>query len=309
MSNTPMHIAVFCNEHMPSLIALLAANANPNIPNKWGKTPFQQAVQCGFIEAASCLASLPGAPLNAADGDGWAPLHHADGDVLRMLLSKNADIDVKGRDDRRPIHEAVCRIDANTVNILLKHGCAVSSDAVTTALHDAANTGIVEHVAKLLDNGSDVNEVTGKDGMSPLHCAARGIKSEFRTSVSYQKTIWLLAAEGANLEATNASGCTPLHLSVEQHSGSCLNHLISLGANVNAINKEGQTPLHIAAAKMRIDTVEALAQQGCNVRVWDNNGNSALDLFEAAVRALESGDSFSKPLLSVVVNRVRLLLG
>ncbi len=73
----------------------------------------------------------------------------------------------------------------------------------------------------------------------------------------------LLLSQGANMEAKNNQGQTPLHLAVKPIYGSMLiiKLLVQYGANINAKDKNGQTPLilvrkQLAEAKEKSDPVD-----------------------------------------------------
>ena len=53
--------------------------------------------------------------------------------------------------------------------------------------------------------------------------------------------------KGADVEAHNNDGETPLHIMVRRRRLGCAIALISSGANIEARDKDGNTPLHFAA--------------------------------------------------------------
>jgi ankyrin repeat protein len=75
-------------------------------------------------------------------------------------------------------------------------------------------------------------------GSSPLHLAA--LKGDVQTVEALIKT-------GANVNATNQAGATPLHYGVGTERVVAL--LLEAGANPNACSITGNTPLHSAAAR------------------------------------------------------------
>lgn len=54
--------------------------------------------------------------------------------------------------------------------------------------------------------------------------------------------------------------------------------LIDSGANVNAVDCRGLTPLLICCSSGRADLLELLVQRGADIRVKDSNGNGAVEV-------------------------------
>ena len=55
-----------------------------------------------------------------------------------------------------------------------------------------------------------------------------------------------------------------------------MNILIKLGANVNAVDIFGRTPLMMAALKNKIESVRGLIKAGADVNITDKKGKTAL---------------------------------
>ena len=84
----------------------------------------------------------------------------------------------------------------------------------------------------------------------------------------HPKVVKLLIKAGAKVNATKDDGWTPLHLAARWGNTEISKLLIDKGANVNATNDDGDTPLHYAAKYGHIEIVEILEQamnEGCSV--------------------------------------------
>ena len=79
---------------------------------------------------------------------------------------------------------------------------------------------------------------------------------------------------GANVDARDAFGGTPLHYAADSKDIALL--LIQNGANVNAKTGNGRTPLHEAAQENSKDTALLLIQNGANVDARDAFGRTPL---------------------------------
>ena len=55
-----------------------------------------------------------------------------------------------------------------------------------------------------------------------------------------------------------------------------LKHLVSLGANVNAKNNNGYTPLHEAATNPNVNVLKYLVGKGANLDIKNNWGMTPL---------------------------------
>jgi len=112
-------------------------------------------------------------------------------------------------------------------------GAALPAAALTVTvrpvLHWAAENGLTEIAAQLLDIGSDVN---ARDNFAntPLHLAVR-----------HPAMVELLLGRGARVDARNAFGDTPLHRAVGDRR--VVELLLAAGADARARNLFDKTPL------------------------------------------------------------------
>ena len=81
---------------------------------------------------------------------------------------------------------------------------------------------------------------------------------------------------GANIEAQDNDGNTPLHHASYNRHLEVVKILIELGANIEAQNKDGDTPLHYASYNRHPKVVKMLIELGANIEAQDNDGNTPL---------------------------------
>jgi ankyrin repeat protein len=181
---------------------------------------------------------------NARDAEGETALTATRSyfEMQKLLVEAGADPDLPGRDGMTPFHQAVAWFSPNapepykTVDYFYSKKPDVNRAAGQgTPLATAAERS-PEMVKYLLDRGARV-DIPTRDGLTPLHLAARGAKAE---------NVRMLLAAGASARAKDRGGMTPLHYAVGSRNVEIAGLLIERGADVNAEIQEGMTPLQMA---------------------------------------------------------------
>ena len=152
--------------------------------------------------------------------------------------------------------------NAETVSALIAAGGKVDerSGGVVTPLFAAAVNGNAPVTRLLLEQGAQV-DLPKPDGTTPLAIAAIG---------GYEEVVALLLAGGASPHSrTRKLRNTPLTLCA---TAACARLLLEAGADVNAANAEGSTPLHDAAAHGDLELVNCLSAAGGNLLAKDMLG-------------------------------------
>jgi ankyrin repeat protein len=142
---------------------------------------------------------------------------------------------------------------AEVLRLLVERGADVNAQADDgkTALHWAAQNHDLAEMEYLLNQKADPHlrihdsVYYTSNGFTPLHFQL-GAYASLTTSPSAAdriKGIELLLKHGADINAKDANGNTPLHLAAEWGDPEIVSALLARGADARAVNLAGQTPL------------------------------------------------------------------
>jgi ankyrin repeat protein len=248
---------------------LIAEGADVNAKSMRGRTPLHSAALNGHKETVELLIKK-GADVNAKDKYGRTPLYEAATvlkEIVELLIAKGADVNVMDNQfGWTPLHRSSGQGHKEISELLIAEGADVNAKANNrwTPLHRAANKEIVE---LLIAEGADVNAKTANGGGTPLDVAIEYPQTEtaaFLRKHGGKTGVELSihkAAEAGNIEA------------VKQH--------LADGADVNAKDGYGSTPLHAAAYEDHKEIVELLIAEGADVNAkmvsGAKKGNTPID--------------------------------
>ena len=247
-----------------------------------GGTALHYAAEKSHIPVIRLLIKK-GADVNRGNRHKATPLMHGaekgHTQVVNILLDHGADIHaVEDSGNYNALMLACSRAKLSTVKMLLTRGANVHARDKfgATALHMGtySNSPKYRLVKALLSHGAPVN-VRDKRGRTPLGIAA---------NLGFPSIAKMFLALGANANVREkASGNTPLH-HVASGGRSRLQHTVMMGdlldhgADIDAKNKVGMTPLMLASEKGYRDLINMLLQRGADAKARNNAGLSALDL-------------------------------
>lgn len=113
-------------------------------------------------------------------------------------------------------------------------------------------------------------------GRTALHGASVEAGSE--------EAVELLLDYGADVDAKDKYGNTPLHDAAKYGNISICKLLLGYGADIDAANKWGQTPMHVAAFERQEEVFDFLIRSGADDGAKDNDLNSPYDVLNSRKR-------------------------
>ena len=169
--------------------------------------------------------------------------------VARALLDAGAPLAAAASDGRQALHWAVCYGPPQAAALLLERGADVNAadSAGSTPLHVACNTAdrlAPEVVEVLLERGADARAADAR-GRQPLHCLAAIEPHDFEFESRYDMVRAKVELDEAFEDTVRA--------------------LTRRGADIDAVDAEGRTPLMLAAASGNIAAGAALLQCDASV--------------------------------------------
>jgi ankyrin repeat protein len=134
-------------------------------------------------------------------------------------------------------------------------------------IHDAARTGDVEAVRKLLDADKNLLESDDGNGSRPLNLAAYAGKLE---------VCRLLIERGAAINCLDREGNPPIAQAASAGRFDVIKLLIEKGASVDIVDQVGNTPVQWAALSGSIESIKILVEHGAKIAVQNKGGYTPL---------------------------------
>lgn len=313
-SGDPLLAAVKGGQHDLVEHLLVLQGRSPRTSDDQGSQAIHHAARLGHELIVSLLLEH-GVEASPLDGSGLTPLFLSAREghvgVVEVLLDAGADARARGLVDgllQLPLDLAVEGGHAGVISVFHGRDPAITNDTDGatgyTALHHAAKHNQVGSIDALVDAGADL-ELQSTTESTALHFAAAFPDCE--------AAVLALLRHGADKEAMDVDGLTPLLVAVQKgneasamaliaagadcsggdrHSslelaveGRCvalMRVLVENGANVSDSRVGGHTPLHWAAWLDYGPAIDFLIESGANVEAKLDNGEDTPFHFASA---------------------------
>ena len=264
--------AAAINKSEDVLNYLLGLHRSSNKPDYLGRTPLHVAALCGNRSKVQSILSA-GAKPTEVDDDQYNIYHYGiqgsyeniDLPTLRSPLSSSVHINSKTYEGITPLHLAAESGLLADVTWVLNSGGDLKSLSYQnkTILHSAARNLFYdcEDILNLLLDKGLSSRSTDDAGMTVLHHALWRPPSDIvgrrkRDMVQWSKNMKKIRPDALDKK---------------------LRLLIRRGAQVNAQDSDGNTPLHLAAHRGQREPIGTLLELGANREIEDRNGLLPVD--------------------------------
>ena len=260
---TPLHLAVIeGNQNLAKLF--LEKNALVNSQNADGDSPLHTAVSNGFFDITKLLIKK-GSNVNLQNKEGRTPLFlgvkNKHEQLIKLLIENEADVTigykenstnriylVRGKDRGRAAWQYVL-VKKHLLGLFLKRTNGGSLDGADfgAVLRSGWGKDPPEGTIDQILEECDFKEIPG---VTVLHIASK--------ENNEPEIIDLLVKSGANVNAQDAEGFTPLHMAAIHGNLKIVKKLVDLEADVNIVTTDGKNAAELAHLNEELEIEEYL---------------------------------------------------
>ncbi len=275
MSNT--------DESDPSDSESESSDEEEDTPDSWEVVTRQQD-----LERANKLLLDGGFDLDDENFDAtqtlWWALNTEDIEVVRLVISRGADIDAVLPHGQTSLQEALKTENVAIAKLLLSLGANITKSGRHgyTAVTWALRWGNIEVLSLMIRKGS----VTEPQELGKI--------MQWATLHGEAELVRLLIVRGANPNDMDSRGQPVLHTAITRGKDDVAKVLIDYGADLAAQNNVGETPLHFAATYAREDIATLLVNKGARVNALSHHQRTPL------IKAIQGG---SMPIVKLLLEK------
>ena len=250
--------------------------------------PLYYAALCGFRDLVERLIAKHPQEVNVDAGRYVRPLvaalaggHFQTADLLHH---NGADLCVQGQYGKNPLHAAATSRNFEVIRILVEYdpGCVHARTIYkSTPLHWASSIG---------DNSNDgsVARFLLEHGADINAQNRQGLTPlHWASNSGTPEVVRVLLEHGADVEVKDDTGRTALHWTSSSGRLEVVRLLLEHGADVVVKDNSGKTALHWASKRGKLEIVHLLLEQGADVEVKNNDGKTALQLADGHDKVVE----------------------
>uniref|UniRef100_UPI003AAAF28D ankyrin repeat domain-containing protein 61-like n=1 Tax=Centroberyx gerrardi TaxID=166262 RepID=UPI003AAAF28D len=239
----PLHLAA-SYRRVKSMQSLLSAGVDPEMRDQQGRTALHLV-----ISAWPYILSTWPKPRSKFQTAVSSKQQRAEA-CLRLLCDHGANVnaEVEGESRQTSLHLTVRYAALPAVQILASYGADVNAVDGTgmTALHMASGILHKDIMASLIRQGADVNKGMKQSGNTPLHLAgSAATMRNTKTSEEDMSCISELLEQGAEPDAVNKAGRTPLQEACSGGNEALVDLLLRYGADINKLTRAGENCLFL----------------------------------------------------------------
>ena len=269
-SLSELHQCAHRNDAEKAVELVLNDGLDINTPALCNRTPLLWASLSSSGEFIETLIDL-GANVNAQrTDDKEAPLTLSSGwnkfMAVYLLLDRGADANIASADGNSPLHTAVSKGFFDITKLLVEKGSYVNlqNKEGRTPLFLSVKNKHEQLIKLLIENEADVR-IGYKENSTERFYLVRG-KNRGRAAWHYiageqvnePEIIDLLVKSGANVNAQDAEGFTPLHMAAIHGNLKIVKKLVDLEADVNIVTTDGKNAAELAHLNEELEIEEYL---------------------------------------------------
>lgn len=241
--SSPSAIKKYINEEMTPILLALAENRK-------NSTFLRGDAIHGLRNMGASRAALEQVTKMAlADSDGFV---QSRGEILENYL-KSLPAEAPAAESIKPVDEAK---EKEALKFLKSRKLGASPEQ----LHRSSMEGKADEVRALLAAGVPVDADNGAALIGAMSaCSSEGETAEL------VEVVGVLVDAGANLKRLDENRNTPLITAAQYCGDKVVSKLVAAGADVNATNGTGMTPVMIAIFSNRYEAAEALVAKGAKL--------------------------------------------
>jgi len=258
---------------------LVSAGSSLNAANKNGDIPLQSAVLNGAFKATQMLLAA-GSPVNNQNYSGETALHQASKNnsamIIQLLTAQGAQTEIQDSRGFTPLITAAANDRYDAASELIKAKAVIDTRDYlgSTPLYHAVSGEYAALIRLFLVNDADIHALNAQE-LSP-----------FKLSLSKNPQITPEFYTDKLINKPDSSGDCVLHILVKSGQGQeALAQAIKHGANLDARNSKGDTPLMLALKKGDLNAAVVLIQAGSSLFVSNADTRNPL----SAIFEMDSG--------------------